>query len=268
MIAALARSPRTLAAIAAVTWKEWAAFRSHMMVSLLTGPLRVFLLWQIWRVTVPDLELRAQLVEYTAAALLVVYATWDFADWNLQMLVRLGKFQGHLLQPLEHPFYALSQKVGHRCLAVVFEILPVWAILSVLVGRPLLPRNPAAFAASVAIAFFLQFAINYAVGLLGFWMVRAEGVRRCLVLLRDVMAGAWFPLILFPEAAREMLLWLPFAWAIHVPAQVFLGAPLLPGMTYSVTVVLALQAAMCLAAWGAMWGVRRIAVRRHMAVGG
>src|SRR3954449_6259122 len=85
-----------LGAIAQVTWKEWAAFRSHMAVSLLTGPLRFVVMSWIWTTTTRSAGAanglaRDDLIAYSAFALLAGYVVFDFADWNLQMLVRTGR---------------------------------------------------------------------------------------------------------------------------------------------------------------------------------
>lgn len=263
---------RALLAIAEVTWKEWAAYRSHMAVSLLTGPLRFLVMAWIWRGTAQSGSAGGMttesLVAYSGLAILVSYAVFDFADWNLQMLVRTGRYVNHLLQPLPHPLFALGQKLGHRALALLIEALPVWALVSVALGRPLVPSSPFWFALSVVQGFVLMFLANYTVGLLGFWMARAEGLRRCLMLLRDTLAGAWLPLSFFPAAMVPFLFLLPYPWILYVPLRIGLGEVEIAGRILSAPAAVGLQS-LAMVAWIAILaGARSFATRRFLAVGG
>jgi ABC-2 type transport system permease protein len=260
-------------AIAQVTLKEWAAFRSHMLVSLLTGPLRFLVMAWMWKSTLAGGGKvagmgRDDLVAYSGLAVIVTYAVFDFADWNLHMLVRTGRYATYLLLPIPHIAFAFSQKLGHRLLAMLLEALPVWLLVSLWLGRPLLPAHPFWFAASVMLGFLLVFLVNYAAGLIGFWMTRTEGLRRCLVLLRDTLGGAYIPLAFFPPALQPILFCLPYAWAMYVPLRIGLGSVVLAGHSLAPPVALALQAA-----FTAMWALvvaafHRMALKRYLAAGG
>jgi len=262
----------SLLAVAEITWKEWAAFRSHMAVSLLTGPLRFLVMTWIWHGTARPgtaggLSTEA-LVTYSGLAILVSYAVFDFADWNLQMLVRTGKYANHLLQPLPHPLFAFGQKLGHRALALLVEAIPVWVLVSLALGRPLVPAHPFWFALAVAQGFALMFVANYAVGLAGFWMTRAEGLRRCILLLRDTLAGAWLPLSFFPAAMLPFLFLLPYPWILYVPLRIGLGNVELAGHVLSAPVAVGCQT-LALLAWTGLLALGRMAAtRRFLAVGG
>ncbi len=260
-------------AIAQVTWKEWAAYRSHMAVSLLTGPLRFVVMTWIWTTTMNSsgtaggLSLE-NLVTYSAMTSLVSFTIHDFADWNLQMLIRTGRYANHLLQPLPHPFYAFGQKLGHRALGILIEAIPVWILVSLWLGRVLVPHNLFWFGLSVVQGFVLLFVVNYTMGLTGFWLVRAEGIRRCLELLRNILAGALLPLSFFPEAIQSILMVLPFPWILYVPLRIGLGSIELTGQILSPATAVGFQS-LALLAWGSVfYFLNRIATRRFLAVGG
>ncbi|MEP7049138.1 MAG: ABC-2 family transporter protein [Pseudomonadota bacterium] len=262
-----------LAAIAQVTWKEWAAFRSHMAVSLLTGPLRFVVMSWIWTATTRSSNAtqglaRADLIAYSAFALLAGYAVFDFADWNLQMLVRTGRYTNHLLQPLPHPLFAFGQKLGHRALAILLEAVPVWGLVSWWLGHLLVPQHVAWFALSLALGFVLMFLVNYASGLVGFWLVRAEGVRRCTALARDTLAGAWLPLSFFPASFLPLLFLLPYPWILYVPVRIALGSVEILGNVLTAPQAVAAQFAVTLTWTVILTGSQRLANRRFLAAGG
>ena len=268
--------PRLLDAlreIAVVTWKEWAAFRSHMMVSLFTGPLRFLTMTWIWSATASATGGAAgmtsrELVAYSGLAILAGYAVFDFADWNLQMLVRTGRYSNHLIQPLHHAWYALGQKIGHRLLAMGIEAVPIWILVSLVLGRPLVPANPFWFAASLATGFLLMFAANYASGLVGFWLVRAEGVRRCVVLVRDLLGGAWIPLSFFPASVQPLLYLTPYPWILYVPLRIGTGRVELAGRVVDPGVAVLCQLAVLGIALGLLALLDAASRRRFLAAGG
>jgi ABC-2 type transport system permease protein len=146
--APLARQWEVMRAVALVTYKEWAAYRTHSMVSVFVGPVYFVVQYFIWTAvyggtgTLHGLEL-TQMVRYFGAATLIGYLTMDFADWNLSMLVRTGRYLTFALRPLHHRFFALSQKVGHRALGFVFEFVPCLLIFVLLFAWTCGPRASA-----------------------------------------------------------------------------------------------------------------------------
>ena len=262
-----------LGAVAQVTWKEWAAFRSHMAVSLLTGPLRFVVMSWIWTTTTRSAGAasglsRSDLIAYSAFALLAGYVVFDFADWNLQMLVRTGRYTNHLLQPLPHPLFAFGQKLGHRALALLLEALPVWGLVSWWLGYPLVPRHVFWSGLSLALGFVLMFLVNYASGLVGFWLVRAEGIRRCMALARDTLAGAWLPVSFFPAAFLPALFVLPYPWILFIPVRIALGGVEILGHELSAPQAVGLQLVVTLVWMAMLTGLQRLASRRFLAAGG
>lgn len=244
-------SLKTLRAVAFVTWKEWAAYRSHMLLSLVVGP--AFFLAQvfIWHAvfagqeTLGGFTLEGMLLYYGASSV-IYYLTMDFADWNLQMLIRSGRFLTYILRPMSHRFFAFSQKVGHRMLGFMFEFLPVWLIFFFVFRIRLIPAEPVWTLISVALSFVILFLINYSTGILAFWMTRTDGIRALIRLLRDLLAGVFIPLSFFPEAVQKVLFFLPFQFVSYVPVRVFLGSYELGGVAIDIPVIVAIQAGMVL----------------------
>lgn len=241
------RQLAVIRAIGFVTYKEWAAFRSHMLASLLVGPVLFLVQVFIWRAmfegkeTINGLTL-TQMMTYYGVATLIHYITFDFADWNLQMLVRSGKFVTFALRPLPHWLFALSQKLGHRSLALWVEVLPVGILFIFLFHVHLMPAAPGLAIISIALSFLMSFFVNYGVGLSAFWLVRAEGVRRVFLLLKDVSAGVFIPLTFFPEILQKILFFLPFQFITYLPTRVYIGEYELAGIQLTLVEAVGLQA--------------------------
>jgi len=211
-----------------VTYKEWGAYRTHSMVSLLVGPVSFAVQYFIWTAvygnspTLAGMELE-QTIRYFGATALIGYLTMDFADWNLSMLIRTGKFLTFALRPIHHRFFALAQKLGHRVLGLGLEFIPCILIFHFLFGVDMRPANLPWTLLSVALAFLIHFHFNYILGMTSFWFVRAEGVRHVVSLISTVFSGALIPLAFFPEWLRTVQFFLPFQYTVYVPAMVFTG---------------------------------------------
>lgn len=267
-----ARQLGILKAVAFVTYKEWAAYRSHMLLSLVIGPAYFLAQYFIWnavfssRTDVGGLSLQAML-RYYGVATLIYYLTMDFADWNLQMHVRAGSFLTFMLRPLSHRWFALSQKVGHRVLGFLFELVPVWLILALAFRMPLAPASWPWALASTALGFLMVFFLNYSIGIAAFWMTRTDGLRSIFALFRDIMAGSILPLSLFPLPVQKVLFFLPFQYATYVPTRVFIGSYELGGVSLSLPAIVGCQALAVLAMWLVSEILWRLGARKYTGVG-
>ncbi|KAI7251153.1 hypothetical protein KC345_g11594, partial [Hortaea werneckii] len=89
----LKRNLRICRTVAEVTYKEWSAYRTHSMVSIIVGPVYFMVQYFIWtavyggHASLGGISL-PQMIRYFGATALIGYLIMDFADWNLSMLVR------------------------------------------------------------------------------------------------------------------------------------------------------------------------------------
>ncbi len=267
------RTPlRTLRAVAFVTYKEWAAYRSHMLLSLVVGPAFFLAQLFIWRAVYTGRNsiggfTLPQMLSYYGTASVIYYLIMDFADWNLQMLIRTGKFLTFALRPVSHRFFALAQKVGHRTLGFFFEFIPVWCIFALVFRIPLVPAQPVWALASIALGFLMMFLVDYTVGTLAFWLTRTDGIRALFRLFRDVLAGVFIPLSFFPPIFQKVMFFLPFQFITYVPVRVFLGSYELGGITLTLPGIVAVQGLAVLVMWGVSALVFRLGIRRYTGVG-
>ncbi|MBN2509744.1 MAG: ABC-2 family transporter protein [Spirochaetales bacterium] len=266
------RRVRMLGAVAFVTYKEWAAYRSHMLLSLFVGP--VFFLVQrfIWTAVYQGQDGIAgfslsEMIRYYGVTTIIYYLTMDFADWNLQMHIRTGSFLTFMLRPLHHRFFAFSQKVGHRVLGFLVEFVPIWIIFAVVFDMVLLPVHAGWALLSLFLGFLMMFYLNYSVGIIAFWMVRTDGIRSLIAFFRDVLAGVFLPLTFFPSPVQKLLFFLPFQFTTYVPARVFLGSYELAGMKLEIPVIIAIQAAAVCIMWCIGQGLWLLGVKRYTGVG-
>jgi ABC-2 type transport system permease protein len=259
-------------AVAIVTFKEWGAYRTHSMVSIFVGPVYFLVQYYIWTAVYGSAETLngiaySQMIRYFGAAALIGYLTMDFADWNLSMLIRTGKFLTFALRPINHRFFALSQKIGHRTLGFLLEFIPCVLIFTLLFKVDMRPANLLWTVLSTALAFLMNFYINYCLGMTSFWVVKTDGIRSILFLVSQVFSGALIPLVFFPRWLQVIQFFLPFQYTTYVSAMVFLGHYSLGAIEISIPVIVGIQAAAVFIVFLLSEALYRASVKRFTAVG-
>ncbi len=242
------KAPPLYKAVVQATYKENFAYRSNMAVSLIAQPIYFLTQYFIWQAvfkaydTVSGFTLDTMLY-YFAVSSLLGFLNWDSADGTLQRLIQSGKFITYQLRPVSHLYYSFFEKVGHRILAFWVEIIPILCFYLLFGIRPI-PAQPLWAVISVVLSFILGFLINYTIGTIAFWLVRTDGVRRAVLVFKDLCSGLFLPLTLFPSDVQRFLFFLPFQFVSYVPARVFMGSYELAGITMSIPQVVGLQAVM------------------------
>ena len=259
-------------AVAFVTYKEWGAYRTHSMVSIFVGPVYFIVQYFIWTAvyggggTLNGIEY-SQMIRYFGVTALIGYLTMDFADWNLSMLIRTGKFLTFALRPLNHRFFALSQKIGHRTLGFIVEFVPCALIFTFLFKVDMRPANLPWTLLSITLAFFMNFFVNYCIGMVSFWIVQSEGIRSFYALLGGLFSGMALPLVFFPKPLQIVQFFLPFQYTSYVPAMVFLGNYSLSDVHLSIPAIVAIQGAAVFLVYIVSELLYRAAMKQFTAVG-
>lgn len=244
------KAPPVFKSVIHTTYKENFAYRSNMAVSLITQPVYFLVQYFIWQAVfqvhgnVSGYTLDSMLY-YFAVSSLMGFLNWDNADGTLQRLVQTGKFITYQLRPISHLYYSFFEKVGHRILAFWIELIPILGFY-LLFGIKPIPVMPFWAVISVILSFILSFLINYTIGTIAFWLVRTDGVRRAVLVFKDVCSGMFLPLTLFPAGIQKVLFYMPFQFISYVPARVFMGSYELAGITMSIPQIVGLQAIMVL----------------------
>lgn len=261
-----------LKAVASATYKEWAAYRTHSMVSIFVGPVYFLAQFFIWKAvyaskgSINGFTLE-QTLTYFGIAALIEYLIMDFADWNLQMLIHTGKFLTFMLKPMSHVYFAFSQKVGHRILGFIFEFLPVLLIFFFVFRIEIIPARPFWALLSILLGYLMRFLVDYCIGITAFWLTRTSGIRRVFLLLRDICSGVFFPLAFFPDIVQKIMLLLPFQFIAYVPIRVFIGSYELGGVSCGIPQIVGAQAAAVAATAVFTLIFYKIGVRRFSGVG-
>lgn len=147
---------------------------------------------------------------------------WGWME--LAETVRTGQVATDLYRPVDYQLYWLAQDMGRALYHATLRGVGPFVIAG-LVFSLRLPSSPVtwvAFAASFLLAVGVSFAMRFMVNLSAFWLLEIRGVVSIAGAAWTMLSGFLVPLAFFPDGLREVVLKLPFAAMIAVPADIFL----------------------------------------------
>lgn len=262
------RTLRALPTLLRVGLAESIAYRAELLVWLLTTTMPLVAL-ALWSAVGADGPMggygQADLISYFLAALVVRQVSGSWLVWELTWAIRTGQLAPRMLRPV-HPLVAFAASGLAPVPLRWLTCLPVIVLFQRDEVRHLAahPGALAAFAASLAIAWCINFFVMVAIGSLAFFVDSAQSVYQAWAVLFMVLSGYLVPLSLFPPWAARLADALPLRHTLAVPVALATGR--LSGA--AAWAELAQGAAWAAAACGAGLLVWWRGVRRFEAFGG
>jgi ABC-2 type transport system permease protein len=165
-----------------------------------------------------------QMIWYFAVTTFIWYWIYNFVDARISQRIIRGDLAQDLLRPISVYTWELGIAVSLRISGVIFEFIPSLLIYS-LFFRPdfLTAAALVRFLGAATMAFLLFFAINFLIGLAGFYLQRTLALQAVKHILIGVSAGAFIPLEFLPNQVVTVLHYLPFPYLFYWPVQFFLN---------------------------------------------
>jgi ABC-2 type transport system permease protein len=188
-------------------------------------------------------------------------------EWQIAAEIRDGKISSYLTKPLNYLAYRVGLYLSYRTLYIAVVLLPIVGLAWIFRDMLRWPEHGItwlAFAASTAMAAFLQFFIAYSLAMIAFWVLEISTIVFILYSFEYFLSGHVFPLDIMPAWLQPFIKWSPFTYELFFPAQIFMervqGAALAQG--------LAIQAGWLLVSWLCARVLWSRGVRKYQAVGG
>jgi ABC-2 type transport system permease protein len=198
---------------------------------------------------------------WTAQSLIMVIQAWG--TWEIAATIQTGDVVTDLMKPYDYYGYWLARDLGRAVCHVLTRFVPTLVFGALLFDLVLPDKGMTwvAFAASMALAVLVSFAVRFLLNLTAFWLTDVLGVRYLQLSVINFLAGFILPFAFFPPALRTVAEILPFRSMVMTPIDVLLGhqaaLPALAVQGFWAVV-------MTLAALGAL----RLAVRKVVIQGG
>jgi ABC-2 type transport system permease protein len=207
-----------------------------------------------------------QMIAYTVVANLIGRLVRTGFEYEVNADIRTGGLDRYLVKPMGYFGYRLFVFFGTKAaqtalitLALAVAVLVLGGVL----GFPLDVASVLGFAASIPVAFALNFLIFWCVGLLGFWLTEIGFLFEAIRIVIVTASGGIFPLSVFGRRGEAVLGALPFRFTIQFPTEILCGRldgpRVLQGFGVSLLWILLLTAS--------SWVLWRRGIRRFVAVG-
>jgi ABC-2 type transport system permease protein len=204
---------------------------------------------------------------WVAQAMIMTVVIWGGgATDDLADRIRTGDVAIDLYRPVSFLGWWLASDLGRAAYHLLTR-----GLAPTLVGALLFDlRYPAsagvwaAFFVSVLLAVLVSFGLRMLVASTAFWLLDQTGVQNLAVVFSLFFSGLTVPLVLFPSWSRDVVMALPWAAFVQVPADIWLGQR----DGFRVWSGLGFQALWALVLLTTCAGVVRLAKRRVVVQGG
>jgi ABC-2 type transport system permease protein len=160
---------------------------------------------------------------WVAQALIMPVYLWGW--WEIAETIRSGDVVSDLSKPFDYYAFWLAQDAGRAVYHAIFRSIPTLIVGITLFGVRL-PTDPSrwlAFLLSVGLAVWISFGLRFIVNVSAFWLLDYRGPGFALMFANSFFSGLLVPLVYWPDGARQVAGWLPFAGIIQAPVDVMLG---------------------------------------------
>ena len=205
-------------------------YRANTIIYAITSMLYLLIQFSIWQAlyatqaTIEQVSL-PQMLTYCVINQLVRAFTDDEISSNLGAKIRSGEIGGDFVRPINLKLYLIADQLGNSVYEFCFNFIPI-VIITVLCGAFTLPASifhGVAFVVSLALGILLGYLINYALGLIAFWVKNNGFVNWLMRALTNLFAGTVIPFGFYPSVLQKIALVLPFRYMTFDPISIYLG---------------------------------------------
>lgn len=124
-----------------------------------------------------------------------------------------GNLVTDILKPISHHTLYFTNTIAMKlflfaaivCISVILVFIPSYSNL---------------FVVSLLVSFFINFEMNYLIGLFAFWTNTVWGISMVNTVLIDVFGGRLFPIALSGLLMKKICAYLPYQYIYYVPTQI------------------------------------------------
>lgn len=213
-----------------IGWSMVTAYRLNFFL-LIIGPALVFYFIKVslWSAVYGSNETvingfnLTQMLQYHAWSLIVVLMAQSSNGVNLAEDIRMGRISKYLVYPFNFWEFHSASFLSFQSIQFVISLITLMILSSLQVIHVTNTTNLITGLIYSSFVGFFWFSVQYAVGLMAFWLEETWTLRVIFQVMVNFLSGAIIPLDFFPQWAKDLLYWTPFPSLTYTPIKIFMG---------------------------------------------
>jgi len=205
-------------------------YRLNFLLGRLRNVIVLLLLFYVWRALTLKTGTFAgysgqELITYVFGVNILRSVIFGIQSRRLASDINDGSFSKYLTQPLNIFWFQFFRELGQRAihlLSAIFEVIIFVIILKVDIFIQTDVIILFALLVAAALSLALYYLLSYLVSMLAFWSCEAMGPRFLFEWFLEFASGAYFPLSILSQSIFLGLAFLPFAYLIFFPIELYL----------------------------------------------
>lgn len=216
-------------AILSVYYAHMLEYRAEIFFWVLSGSLPIILMG-VWREAAQGGKFSLNSTDF-ARYFFAVFQVRQFTNvwviWEFEREVIEGKLSLRLLQPIDPAWHHVARHIAEKMTRFPIAILLSLLFFSLYPQAFWIPpwQNAMLGVIAIALAFTLNFLIQYTFSMIAFWSERASSIQQFWLLFFIFLSGLVAPLSVFPAEVRAVVDWTPFPYLVYFPASLLVGFP-------------------------------------------
>ena len=203
------------------------SYRVYFFVSILTNVLTILLYYYMWfAVYDSDKEkvINGSTFSETFSYVVIAMGIYSFLqvwlEWRIQPDVISGNIAVKFMKPVDYQFSLLSEALGASINNFIAITIPTLILVLIISPSGIsIGINILFFIISLFFAYFLNFCVDFTVGLSAFYTESIWGIAMMKETIVLFLSGAVIPFYFFPEKMRKVVEMMPFRLIYNVPIQ-------------------------------------------------
>lgn len=214
-----------------MSWARMFEYRFNFLLGRLRNIIVLLLLFYVWK----SLTLKSgsfagyseiEIITYIFLVNLTRSVVFGNQPGDIAQEINQGIFSKYLTMSVNYFWFNFWRQLAQRIVSLISAIIEV-AIFAIVLKVDFFMQIDLVilgwFSVSVLLATVLYFILSYLINLSAFFSREAIGVKFLFDWILEFGSGAYFPLDILARVFFVSLAFLPFAYLIYLPVEIYLG---------------------------------------------
>jgi membrane protein len=163
------------------------------------------------------------IISYYFIVLIVINATSANSLMQVSNEIRSGNLDKHLLKPYNYLLYNLMVDFAYRITFIFMNIIPIFIFyfsFNKYLTLYITKNRLLYFFIFLIFGYLINFFIDFWIGTFSFYFSKISSLYISIKILRNILAGTFFPLGILPKKIIFFLNQLPFMYTTYIPCRI------------------------------------------------